>query len=107
MRSLFLSGGRHALYGATPFSLIARLTLMRGEAVGSLRLYPIHTRNETNDFQPRFATRQERDRLMPLLYGGRRLQDLPGAVTGVDGFGPYLDLPLGLPRDEEEAQAAQ
>ena len=33
------------------------------------------------------------------------MQDLPGARIGTDGFGPYLELPLGLP--EGEAQAAQ
>ena len=100
---VFLSEGRHALFGALPFSLIARLTLVAGEKVGNLRLYPIHTRNETNDFQPRFATAAERDALLPHIYGGRRMQDLPGAVIGSDGFGPYLDLPLGLPQDSEAA----
>ena len=91
--------------GAPPFSLLARLTLVTGPKVGSLRLYPVHTENETNGFQPRFATKAERDALLPHLYGGRRMQDLPGARIGTDGFGPYLELPLGLP--EGEAQAAQ
>lgn len=102
---VFLSEGRYGLFDAPPFSLLARLTLVTGKAVGSLRLYPIHTENETNGFQPRFATVAERDALLPLLYGGRRMKDLPGAKPGTDGFGPYLDLPLGEP--EEEAQAAQ
>ncbi|MEX0922232.1 MAG: CapA family protein [Rhodovibrionaceae bacterium] len=103
---VFLTEGRYRQFGALPYSLIARLTLVAGPKVGSLRLYPIHSDNAANGYRGRFATRAERDALLPALYGGKRMQALPGAALGSDGYGPYLDLPLGLPQ-QEEAQAAQ
>lgn len=102
---VFLSDGRYAETGATPFSLIARLTLTKGPQVGTLRLYPILTDNLANGYRGRFATRQERDGLLNELSGGTP-DSLAGSVTGTDGFGPYLDLPLGLPA-AESVQATQ
>lgn len=92
---MYNPGGRYQKFNVEPFSLVAQLLLQEsdGNLVRTMKLYPILTDNKITNFQARFLTKDEFEKVYKLLLekSSQPREFETDTKTGKDDIGRFME----------------